>query len=135
MMPWKSAGIFVEYTPTNSHAFSFVATPLIVTMATAAVSPRGSALRHPSRYSHPPPWQDANESSSTCHSTKNFFCVTLRLRVLGYIIQQPPSFLFVASLLIIATVIPFIGVYIENAPRLPDIDKMKVLKDNVCVGF
>ena len=57
---------------------------------------------------------------------KNFFCVTLRVRVLGYIMQQPPSFVFVATLLALATVLPFIGVYIHNTPLLPDIDTMRV---------
>ena len=108
-------------------------TPIIVILLLWKMATRSShgptgpgGLRHPSKYSHPPPWQEQHEGSNICSSTKDFFCSTLRLRVLGYVIQQPPSFLFVISLLILTSVIPFIAVYIENAPQLPDTDEMKV---------
>ena len=50
----------------------------------------------------------------------------LTLRVLVYVLKQPPSCMFIVTLFVIAGCLPFIGLYISKQPVLPDLDAMQV---------
>ncbi len=63
------------------------------------------------------------EKSGRC---RRILCDVLTLRILGYILKQPPSCTFIVTLGVIALCLPFIGLFIEGKERLPDLDAMQV---------
>lgn len=74
----------------------------------------------PSRSKH---LRDKTEKERPC--LKIVFRV-LTLRILFYILKQPPSFIFILTLFVIAVCLPFIGLYIKGDRVLPDLDAMQV---------
>ncbi|XP_064392961.1 uncharacterized protein LOC135340539 isoform X1 [Halichondria panicea] len=62
------------------------------------------------------------DKSSTC---RKIVCDILTLRVLGYILKQPPSCIFIFTLTVISVCLPFIGLYIAGKSKLPDLDAMQ----------
>lgn len=57
---------------------------------------------------------------------RRIVCDILTLRVLGYIVKQPASFMFIITLFAISVCLPFIGLYIKGQKDLPDLDAMQV---------
>ena len=65
-------------------------------------------------------------SSTDTYTAAEYLTSVLGSRTLANIIAQPPSFLFLVCLLLISALLPFLGLYVENAHRIPDLDTMMV---------
>ena len=65
---------------------------------------------------------------------RRIVCDVLTLRVIGYIVKQPASFMFIIALFAIVVCLPFIGLYIKRQKVLPDLDAMQV-SDICCVSL
>lgn len=65
-------------------------------------------------------------SSTDTYTAAEYLTGVLGSRTIAYIIAQPPSFLFIVCLLLISAFLPFLGLYVENIERIPDLDTMLV---------
>ena len=65
-------------------------------------------------------------SSTDTYTAAEYLTSLLGSRTIAYIVAQPPSFLFIVCLLLISAFLPFLGLYVEKAGRIPDLDTMMV---------
>ena len=65
-------------------------------------------------------------SSTDTYTAAEYLTGILRSRTLAYVVAQPPSFLFIVCLLLIAVLLPLLAIYVQNADHIPDLDTMMV---------
>ena len=65
-------------------------------------------------------------SSTDTYTAAEYLTSVLGSRTIAYVIAQPPSFLFIVCLLLISALLPFLGLYVEKASYVPDLDTMMV---------
>ena len=65
-------------------------------------------------------------SSTDTYTAAEYLTGVLGSRTIAYVIAQPPSFLFIVCLLLISMLLPLLGLYVEKASRIPDLDAMMV---------
>ena len=66
-------------------------------------------------------------SFQSSHHPRKSSCNYLPFRLFRTVLEDPPAFLFLVSLVALSLCTPILGVYLKNSNHIPDLDTMKVM--------
>ena len=66
-------------------------------------------------------------SFQSSHPPRKSSCNYLPFRLFRTVLEDPPAFLFLVSLVTLSLCTPILGVYLKNSNHIPDLDTMKVM--------